>query len=227
MKRKDLSEERALFRQALSEGLAMKYAYELAQCPEPIQYSAEHLCKMEAVIASHASSEKKVKIKHRIVVALVAAVLLLLTACAAYTYRREIKKLFVKIYETSIELFYEDEDMPDKMISEYYTLSYVPDGYELTEMVRLASVGSEMWSTVDGEYIALEQYIWDGASYTIDAEIGDSSIINYKNIEVYYRATLLHTYIWNDGTYSFMLTTSTMLADDEIELIIDGLIIAP
>ena len=225
MKKKDLSEERALFCQALREGLARKFEAELAQCPETIQCSEEHLRKMNEIIEGHARAVRLARLKRRIAAAMVAAALLVLTACAAYVYRREIKKLFVKVYETSIELFYDDEAMPDKMISEYYTLSYVPEGYELTEKVRLPSAGSETWNTADGEFIILQQFVWDGASYSIDSETGETSIITHGTIEIYYRGTQLHTYVWNNGTYSFMLSTSAMLTNDEIGLIIDGLTI--
>ena len=223
--RKDISEERALFSQALREGLAGKFEAELAQCPGPIQCSEEHLRKMNEIIEDHARAARIARLKRRIAAAMVAVALLMLTACAAYVYRREIKKLFVKVYETSIELFYDDEAMPNKMISEYYTLSYVPEGYELTEKVRLSSAGSETWKTADGEYIVLEQFVWDGANYWIDAEMGETTVTTFESIEVYYRATQLHTYVWNDGTYSFILSSSSFLTNEEIGLIIDGLTI--
>lgn len=224
-KKKKMSEDRALFCQAICEGLVQKYEAEMALCPEPIQCSEEHLRQMNEIIEGHARAVRLARLKRRIAAAMVAAALLMLTACTVYAYRKEIKKLFVKVYETSIKLFYDDEAMPDKMISEYYTLSYVPEGYELTEKVRLSSAGSETWYTADGKYIVFEQLVCDGTIYSIDSETGETTMIVCGTTEVYYRITQIHTYIWNDGTYSFMLSASTLLTNDEVELIIAGLTI--
>ena len=222
--KKNMSEERALFRRALCEGLARKYEEALAAYPEPIPCSEEHLRKMTAIIESHAKSVKQAKYKRRLTALLLAAALLLLTACAAYAYRGEIKEILVKMREKYICLIYDEEEaMPNKSIAQYYTLEYVPEGYELAEKLRLASVYGVTWRNADGDYLIYEQTVWDGTSYFIDNEIGNTSIITCETTEVYYRNTQLHTYIWNDGTYSFVLSTSQPLVNDELKMILNGM----
>lgn len=222
--RKDISEERALFSQALREGLARKFEAELAQCPGPIQCSEVHLRKMNEIIEGHARTARISRLKQRIIAAMVAVALLMLTACAAYAHRGKIKEIFVKMRETYICLVYdESEVMPNKSISQYYTLEYVPEGYVAEEDIQTSFVSRKRWSNSGGDYILLEQFVWDGTNSLLDSEMGESSIIKYGTIEIYYRITQLYTYIWNDGTYSFMLTVSQPLLNDELEMLLDGL----
>ena len=224
--KKEISEERALFCQALIEGLARKYEEELAQCPELIPCSEEHLRKMNDIVEGHAKSVKQVKVKRRITALLLAAALLLLTACTVYAYRGEIKKIFAKIRDTYIWLSYDDsEDAMDALISEHYTLGYVPDGYEFIDEASLKSVERTRWENLDGDYLILEQSVWDGTRYSVDSEIGEATTLVCGESEVYYRVTHIHMYVWNDGTYSFIFMSSAPLSYDILELILAGIVI--
>lgn len=224
--RKDISEERALFSQALREGLARKFEAELAQCPGPIQCSEEHLRKMNEIIEGHARTARIARLKQRIIAAMVAVALLMLTACTVYAYRKEIKDLFIKMRETYIWLFYDNSDGTiDAEISEHYTLGYVPDGYELIDEASLKSVERTRWENLDGDYLILEQSVWDGTRYSVDSEIGEATTLVCGESEVYYRVTHIHMYVWNDGTYSFIFMTSAPLSYDILELILAGIVI--
>ena len=220
--KKKMLEERALFCQAICEGLVQKYEAEIALCPEPIQCSEEHLRKMNEIMEGHARAARLARLKRRIAAAVVAAALLVLTACAAYAYRGEIKEIFVKMRETYIKLFYDESDsMSDKAITEYYTFGYVPEGYELIEELRLAYVGESRWTNDSGDYLILEQHIWNGVNYSLDYETGTTTNINLGNIDIYCRATEIYTYIWNDGIYSFMLSSSKPLSNDELKMLLE------
>lgn len=225
--KKDISEERALFSQALREGLARKFEAELAQCPETIQCSEEHLRKMNEIIEGHARAARLARLKRRIVAAMVAAALLVLTACTAYAYRGEIKEIFVKMREAYIKLFYDEAGSEsDDEITVHYTLGYVPEGYELVNEIRGMSVGKYTWSDENGNSIIFEQLVWDGTIYTIDSETGETTMIVCGTTEVYYRITQIHTYIWNDGTYSFKLSVPQPLSEGELELFLSGMKVA-
>ena len=179
---------------------------------------------MNDIIEGHAKIVKKANRKRKIVALLVAAALLVLTACTVYVYRGEIKKIFAKIRDTYIWLSYDDsEDAMDAIISEHYTLGYVPDGYELIEDARLFSIDREKWANSDGDYLILEQAVWDGIKYSLDSETGETTSIICGNRELYYRITQLHTYIWNDGTYSFILSSSKAFSVDELEMLLEGM----
>ena len=222
--KKKMLEERALFCQAICEGLVQKYEAEIALCPEPIQCSEEHLRKMNEIMEGHARAARLARLKRRIVAAVVAAALLVLTACAAYAYRGEIKKIFAKIRDTYIWLSYDDsEDAMDELISEHYTLGYVPEGYDLVGEFQVETVNKHQWENQNGDYLVFEQTIWDGTRYSLDSETGETTIIDCNGREVYYRTTHVSTYVWNDGTYSFVLYTSEPLSNDILEKILNGI----
>ena len=222
--RTNMSEERALFRRALCEGLARKYEEALAAYPEPIPCSEEHLRKMTAIIESHTRSVKQAKYKRKLTALLLAAALLLLTACAAYAYRGEIKEILVKMQEEYIGLCYDEpESISDEKITVSYTLGYVPEGYELIDTASLPAIERATWKNSVGDYFILEQSIWDGTTYSVDSEIGKSTIIDCNGRKVYYRITQLHTYIWNNGTYSFKLSVSHSLSRNELEMLLVGM----
>ena len=222
-KKKKMSEERALFCQAICEGLVQKYEAEMALCPEHVQCSEVHLRKMNEIIEGHARAARIARMKQRIAAAMVAAALLVLTACTVYAYRGEIKELFVKMREAYIKLFYDEAGSEsDGKITEYYTLGYVPEGYELVHEMQGISVGEYTWSDGAGNSIVFEQFMWDGTIYSVDSETGETTMIVCGTMEVYYRVTKLHTYIWNNGTYSFMLTASRPLSLEELEKILES-----
>jgi hypothetical protein len=136
----------------------------------------------------------------------------------------EIKKIFVQMRESYLWLFYDNSDEAiDVKISENYTLGYVPDGYNLVGEFQAGTVGKYQWINENGDYLVFEQTIWDGTQYSIDSEVGETTTILSGNREVYYRKTQLHTYIWNDGTYSFVLSSSQPVSTNELELILEGM----
>jgi hypothetical protein len=102
----------------------------------------------------------------------------------------------------------------------------VPEGYELVNEIRGMSVGEYIWSDENGNSIIFEQLVWDGTIYSIDSETGETTMIVCGTMEVYYRATQLHTYIWNDGTYSFKLSVPQPLSEGELELFLSGMKVA-
>ena len=178
---------------------------------------------MNEIIEGHARAEKLARLKRRIAATMVAAALLVLTACAAYAYRGEIKEILVQIYEAYINLFYDESGSEgDDEIAVHYTLGYVPEGYELVHEMQGISVGEYTWSDGAGNSIVFEQFMWDGTIYSVDSETGETTMIVCGTMEVYYRVTKLHTYIWNNGTYSFMLTASKPLSVEELEKILES-----
>lgn len=227
MTKKQYREERELFRKAMIEGMARKYDQELDQYSEEVTCSENHLQKMSAIVQAHAISERRKAVKRKVVAALVAAALLALTACTVYANREEIKKLFVKVFDSHLQLAYEDAgEVVDQPLTERYTLGYVPYGYELEWEQKFVFVNRSQWINSDGETISFRQSYWDGANYTIDSESGETTALIIGQTEIYYRSDDLHTYVWNDGKYSYVLTSSAILAEDELNLILNGIVVS-
>lgn len=225
MTKKQYREERELFRKAMIEGMARKYDQELDQYSEEVTCSENHLQKMSAIVQAHAISERRKAVKRKVVAALVAAALLALTACTVYANREEIKKLFVKVFDSRFQLSYEEEELEDdKSLAERYTLGYVPSGYVLVSEQQTVLVNKSTWVDSQNNCIILRQSFWNGTSYSVDSETGETLAYVFDGIEVYYRANITHMYIWNDGTYSFSLASTMPISGEELKQMIEGLI---
>ena len=226
MIKKQCQKERELFRQALIEAMANKYDKELEKCPEEIECSENHTQKMSAIVHAHAISERRKALKRKLIAAFVAAALLVLTACTVYANREEIKKTFVRIFDSYLQLSYEESGAEkDQPISEQYTLGYVPDGYKLDYKQEHLFESKSHWKNSSGDFISLHQSRWDGTICSIDFESGESLSYVVNGKEIYYRHNDVHTYIWNDGTYSFVLTSSIAFSESDLQQIIEGLVL--
>ena len=225
MTKKQYREERELFRKAMIEGMARKYDQELEKYPGEVTCSENHLQKMSAIVQAHAISERRKAVKRKVVAALVAAALLALTACTVYANREEIKKLFVKVFDSHLQLAYEEEELEDdKSLLERYTLSYLPNGYKFESEQQSLTANKATWVDSRNNYIKFHQSFWDGIHYSVDSESGESLAYVFNGIEVYYRANNTHMYIWNDGIYSFSLASTIPIPEEELKRMIEGLV---
>lgn len=225
MTKKQYREERELFRKAMIEGMARKYDQELEKYPGEVTCSENHLQKMSAIVQAHAISERRKAVKRKVVAALVAAALLALTACTVYANREEIKKLFVKVFDSHLQLAYEEEELEDdESLLERYTLGYVPSGYVLVSEQQSRVVNKITWCDSQNNRITFRQSSWDGTSYSVDSEVGESLAYVFNGIEVYYRVNITHMYIWNDGNHSFSLTSTMPISEEELHQMIGGVV---
>lgn len=216
--------DRDLFQQALKEAFIRKFDRELENCPFSADCSEEHLSKMEAIVENSARAEDRKK-RRKWIVALLVAAALLLTACTVYAYRGEIREFVEKVYEEHIRVTYYDADqhLQTGNITEYYTLGYVPEGYVLESEHYLANISKVKWVNEQGQYIVLEQRILDGSNFNIDSENNQVCTMICGKYDVYYSMSDIHSYMWNDGTYAYQISSSEYLSQDELSNIIWGL----
>ena len=216
--------DKMLFRQALTEAFVRKYERELNECQETAVCSEAHTRRMNEIINQSAQRERR-KDRRKWIVALLVAAALLLTACSVYAYQDEIRSFIEKVYEDYIKVTYDDgdEDENAKKISEYYTLGYVPDGYALTKEIRLQASMKRIWKNAEGQYLTFEQCVIDGMNYGLDGENGETTLIMCGEYSVYCRSGVAYTYIWNDGKYSFMITTPEALSDDMLMRLVESI----
>ena len=210
-------EERDLFRQAVTEAFIRKFDRELEDCPFDGTCSVEHVSRMEAIMTDGLKAIQSRKRKSWVVALLVAAALLL-TACTVYAYRGEIRDFIEKIYEERIRVtFYDpDKEIEYIIITEYYTLGYVPEGYVLESEHRFPSTNKSKWMNQQGDYIVFEQHLLDGSNYSMDSEYGQVSVIVCGEINVYCLISDITCYTWNDGMYGYKIYSSVKLSDDEL-----------
>lgn len=216
--------DRELFRKALTEAFIRKFDRELEDCPFSADCSAEHVSKMEAIVADGIKAAQKKKRKTWIVALLVAAAVLM-TACTVYAYRGEIRDFIEKVYEERIRVTYYDADEEPKadIITEFYTLGYVPEGYVLESEQRFPFSNISNWINEQGGFIILEQHTLEGFNASMDSEHGQTSVIICGKYEVYCLISDTSHYTWNDGAYAYQIRSSEKLSDDELTRIISGL----
>ena len=209
--------DRDLFRLALTEAFVRKFDRELENCPFSAECSEEHVSKMETIIAGAVRVEQKKK-RRKWIMALLVAAALLLTACTVYAYRGEIREFIEKVYEERIRVSYYDVDNEPEggIITEFYTLGYVPEGYVLESEQRFASTASSMWVKENNEYLVFEQHVLDRFNSSMDSEYGQTSVIICGEVEVYCLISDIFYYMWNDGKYAYKICSSEQLPDNEL-----------
>ena len=216
-----------IFSRAVIDGFEEKYREGLAvSASESGEFSRTHARRMSSIIGSKVKfvADKHTRIKRAALAALIAAALLL-AGCAAIVYKEQIGDFFVEIHDTYIKGDYiKDEDANNQIIEEYYTLTYVPEGYELVEEYSDAFGAQSVWKNDKEKSIIFEQSPINSVKYTIDGENGftDTYILGENTVycriidETYY-------YIWNNEKYAFSLYSDTEINEEEIIQIIDGI----
>lgn len=215
-----------LFRQALMEATCNVYERELAECgQEEIKCSRRHYAKMRRIlgVAILPATDRKMKIRRRVIAALIAAALLL-TGCTAYAYGEQIREFMETVFEDYIRVTYHDGEEPplEATISEYYTLGYVPEGYELVNSLEECSKMKQHWGNSVGEFIVFEQYHVDSTLLGLDNIVANWEITRIENRNVYFRVQDVYCYIWNDGVYAYQITTSLQWNEQELSRMIEN-----
>jgi len=220
------SKEMILFKKALWEASCNVYERELAACTEDAKCSRRHYAKMRKIlgVAILPATNRAMMIRRRVVAALIAAVLLL-TGCTAYAYRAEIREFFVTIFDDHEEVRYNEGEQSKSTdtISEYYTLGYVPEEYELTKSSEQPSKTKYEWTDAHGEYILLEQTHVDSGLFGMDNKTEDWEVVQIGNQDVYHCFSNAYYYLWNDGVYAYRLTTSVQWEEQELISMIENL----
>ena len=216
-----------IFSRAVIDGFEEKYREGLAvSASESGEFSRTHARRMSSIIGSKVKyvADKHTRIKRAVAAALIAAALLL-AGCAAIVYKEQIGDFFVEIHDTYIKGdFIKDENANNQIIEEYYTLTYVPEGYELVEEYSDAFGAQSVWKNDKEKSIIFEQNPINSVKYTIDGENGftDTYILGEKT--VYCRIIdETYCYIWNNEKYAFSLYSDTEINEEEIIQIIDGI----
>ena len=223
-----MTSERQLFKKAILEALSQQYEQELAECKEDAKCSKAHYIRMSEITGIPLTRlMRKRKGFKRTFVAILIAAALLLAGCTVYVYRDEIRDFIEEFYDTYIKVTYTAEQMENKVyIEEFYSLSYVPEEYELVSEYKDILRTKYIWETTSGNMIIFEQLLVDGAYMVYDTEEGNRKVINCGDIVIYSYANNDHyRYMWNDGKYTMSLYSNEQLVEEWLKAILDGLIV--
>ena len=153
-------------------------------------------------------------------IAILIAAALLLTSCAI-VYRDEIRGFIEEVTEHFTKLSHSDEATGGGAIEEIYEFTYVPEGYVLEESNANPLLIQSIFCNSDNK-LFLEQRVLDSTLFFVDTEDYETILV-VKTYDVYYKTfDGRHYYLWNDGKYAIKITSDSVLPDEELISIING-----
>ncbi len=216
-------DERALFGKACQEAFLRQCEDDIASWTEPVKLSYSFYKKCSKIIGVNVIPQKYTV--RRTFVLIAAAVLLLLTACAAYIYRDDIKGLFVECLNDHDKVCAEKaaEGFDAKFLEDVYYLTYVPEGYELVESEINSMKTYYKYSKGNESTIIYTQKSTLANEY-INKKNAKGIFARNVPYDIYYLQTnQLHCYVWYDGDFYNELIFNKAISDNELENIINGI----
>ena len=212
-----------LFAKAVNEGFNKKIYDIVSDYTEEIICSQNHSIAIRTIIYGKSEKNKNLSPKaKRLIIILVAAALLL--ASCGIIFRDQIRSIVIKISETYNTLTFSEEKAEGGSIEDVYELTYVPEGYLLNSSEINDVIVSYTYLTEDEEILTLNQWIIDNSKFVYDTENSEMTTITIDEYSVNHIITSVrHFYLWNNGKYSFELSSSLELPIDELKMIMNGL----
>lgn len=227
----DSHEELELFRKALLEARLRKSQQMIDADTGEVTFTKKHLRKMQYIINSDRTPLRCTfhsRKKKRILAVLIAAAILLIGSIAVYANRDAIIRFTQKIFGNHTKVSYSIQDndsyVPSR-IEQEYTLTYVPEGYELmNSMSNLIFVWAE-WKNETGDYLRFGQSVINGGIHGLDNESSISEQIQIGEFEVCssHHISSVSTYIWTDGMYVYKIECHTDISLEELARIMSGI----
>lgn len=219
-----------LFKRALSDAMNQKFEKEIYDSrSESAICSTNHTKIIGDIIGISNKPIPKTRFSKRTIIAILVAVALLLTGCTVYIYRDEIWTWMEEVYEKHIRITYDNDNQHTKEnIDKTYSLTYVPDGYEMTNHVLTPVLVLYEYTDDIGNTITFQQSPLDGTDFYLDAEQGQTAVVSIQNFDVYYREynSSFH-YLWTDNFFALNIVSSIELPAEELSSIIEGMITSP
>lgn len=205
--------------------LAAEYEKALAfSADESAEYSLSHYKKMCRIIGCRLKPSAGIRKKKTRLAALLiaAAVLLALVGCTAVVYREQIGEFFTEIFEDHIKGSFAEGNVENNMIiDEYYSLTYVPEGYELVKEYIHPSFAKYIFKNSAGSNLIFEQSPINSGRFYLDNESEFTDIIECGEYTVYYhRIERTYRCIWENEKYAFALYFDNEMSKEDIVKII-------
>ena len=221
--------EKNLLRDAFVDAMLREVDRDLEKCEESPICSPEHYKRMSEIVGFDVTKPRrkpKISTRTKIAIAIIAAAVVALTSCVAAIYHRQIGNFIEEFYEKYIKVHSADETTTAPTeIEDVYTLTYLPDGYELIEKEINESFVFHKYRNNFGDLIIFVQSINNKTNLFVDSENGDTTIIYQPNLSVYLRTIENKNYYrWRDKAYTFSICTNNVLTNIEVTKIIDGII---
>lgn len=216
-----------LFKDALVEAMLREFDRDMEHCEESPICSPEHYKRMSEIVGFDVTKPRrnkhKMSLRKRIIIFIIAAALAL-TGCVAAIYYRQIGNFIEEVYEKYIKVHFVDETPSAPIeIEDVYTLTYVPEGYELVDRKESTSLLRYQYQNKT-KIISFEQYILFDTCHVVDLEDGYTQIFEGEALTVYYKElNNISIYKWSNGIYAFSIYDRQTLSQDEIIKMINSL----
>ena len=161
--------------------------------------------------------------RKRLAVAMIAAAIIvsLLTACAAI---KPIRNFFFEVFDEYFSFTAApEENYNEYKIENYYTLKYIPNGFNLLFESKQTSKQMICYNENNNQLTFYKTLCLNGG-IEIDCKNAEISTFVVNGLEVKsFTKNGQRSLYWEDGTYFFTLTFPQSLPDEEVEKIIAGI----
>jgi hypothetical protein len=158
-------------------------------------------------------------VKQVIVVVLV-ALILALSSCG-YIFRTVIGNYIVRFFDDTIKISPSDTiDQNNQSVNEIFNTTYIPKNYHLISSCDSESVITRQWEN-GNDIIVLHISDARSAQIGVNNLHGITFLKTFGNYEVIcHESKIGCCYVWNDGTYGFMLSSSHIIQENMLSEIV-------
>lgn len=181
--------------------------------------SQRYVENMASIKCQAKAVNRKKTLTKRIIIAIVAAVLILLTACAM---SKPIMDFFVTVYNDHTRFYSNDGDV--KTIETVYMPTYLPEGYEITYNLYEAIIVHVTWRDANGKKIVYKQSTTVNNILDIDTENSEYTVWYIEEVPVYcvFKKSY-YLFFWKNDGYLFEFQCHDSIPREEIEKIISNI----
>lgn len=182
---------------------------EFASYPDtPVEFSQEYKNNMQKMLAGHRRKIVRIDKRRRIARVAVTIVLAFMTL-TAFVAREQIIEFFIQIFED--RTFLSTNSAEDDGIKLKYTLTLVPDGYNIESNTTTYNLYAELW-TNQNKQIRFTQRSSQNNDIFIDDDQGNYSEIMIEGLKAYYlEKNERKIVVWNFEGYNFKLNCPSEL----------------
>ena len=211
-----------LFKEAITEGLSIRFQNEIDNFEGEVVISERHERAMRTIFNGVQVRPFVWPSARAKIAAAVIAATMLLASCAA-AYRDEIRDFIETVYEDYISVGFENSDEAPRHIEEYYELTYIPEGYYIKDNIQSDLSNRYILENNQGDEIIFVQTVLNRTN-NLDSEQGEQYMLYIDGKEIYCRVYDANCrYIWNDGRYSMSIFSIDQIDEETLEKIIEGI----
>lgn len=164
----------------------------------------------------------------RVAIIFLALIISFSSAMTVPAFREPVIEFVVKTYEKFTAYFASNESLNTvnvpQMITEYYTPTYVPEGFVESELTFNDVYCFGLWENSDANQEILFTQNLTALQSNLNTEDTTISKFIFGDKEIFtYTKNNVTSYLWTDGIYSFNLDVPSDLPQNEILKIINGI----